>query len=111
MEGGIRVPFAAQWPGHIPKGLVYQNPVISLDIFATITALAKAPLEPGRPLDGVNLMPYLTGTNPGAPHDAIFLRMCDKGAYAGRLASLPREASLQDARIPRNPGLALRAGL
>lgn len=83
-EGGIRVPFAAQWPGKIPKGLVYQNPVISLDIFATIAALAKAKVDPARPLDGVNLLPYLTGENPGAPHDAIYLRMYDKGAYVVR---------------------------
>jgi arylsulfatase A-like enzyme len=83
-EGGIRVPFAAQWPGKIPKGLVYQNPVISLDIFASIAALAKAKVDPARPLDGVNLLPYLTGKNPGAPHDAIYLRMYDKGAYVVR---------------------------
>lgn len=30
--------------------LIDQNPVISLDIFATIAALAKAPLEPTRDL-------------------------------------------------------------
>ena len=83
-EGGIRVPFAAQWPGHISKGLVYEPPVISLDIFATIAALAHAPLDPARPLDGVNLMPFLTGKNSSAPHDAIYLRMFDKGAYAVR---------------------------
>ena len=83
-EGGIRVPFAAQWPGKIPKGLVYQKPVISLDIFATIAALAKAPVDPARPLDGVNLMPFLTGENSGAPHDALYFRMFDKGAYAVR---------------------------
>jgi arylsulfatase A-like enzyme len=83
-EGGIRVPFAAQWPGRIPKGLVYEPPVLSLDIFATITALAQAPVDPARPLDGVNLMPYLTGEKSGAPHDAIYLRMFDRGAYAVR---------------------------
>ena len=83
-EGGIRVPFAAQWLGQIPKGSVYENPVISLDIFATITALVQAPVDPVRPLDGVNLMPYLTGENPGSPHDTIYLRMFDRGAYAVR---------------------------
>lgn len=83
-EGGIRVPFAAQWPGHIPSALVYEQPVISLDIFATIAALAQAPVDPARPLDGVNLMPYLTGEKSGVPHDAIYLRMFDKGAYAVR---------------------------
>ncbi|HET7625137.1 MAG TPA: sulfatase-like hydrolase/transferase [Verrucomicrobiae bacterium] len=83
-EGGWRVPFAAQWPGHLPKGLVYKNPVISLDIFATIAALANAPLDPAHPLDGVNLIPYLTGEKSGAPHNALYLRMFDKGAFAVR---------------------------
>jgi arylsulfatase A-like enzyme len=83
-EGGIRVPFAMQWTSQIPRGLVYQKPVISLDIFATIAAVAKAPVHPDRPLDGVDLMPYLKGGNPGMPHEAIYLRMFDKGAYVVR---------------------------
>ena len=83
-EGGWRVPFAMQWPGHLPKGMAYDQPVLSLDIFATITALASAPINPERPLDGVNLVPYLTGLRAGAPHDAIFLRMPGRGAFAVR---------------------------
>ena len=83
-EGGWRVPFAVQWPGHLPPGKVYDQPVLSLDIFATITALAHAPTNAARPLDGVNLMPFLTGQIAGAPHDAIYLRMFDKGAFAVR---------------------------
>jgi arylsulfatase A-like enzyme len=76
------VPFAAQWPGHLSKGMVYDKPVISLDIFATIAALSAAPSNPSRPLDGVNLIPYLTGKNTGDPDDAIYLRMFDKGVFA-----------------------------
>lgn len=83
-EGGFRVPFAMQWPKSIPKGMVYRKPVMSLDIFATITAEAGVPENPGRPLDGVNLLPYLTGKNTGTPHEAIYLRMFDKGAYTVR---------------------------
>jgi arylsulfatase A-like enzyme len=83
-EGGIRVPFAAQWPGKIRAGTVFQHPVISMDIFATIAPLADAPLAPERPLDGVNLLPYLTGERTGAPHEMLFLRMYDRGAYAVR---------------------------
>ena len=83
-EGGWRVPFAVQWPGHLPPGKVYDQPVLSLDIFATITALAHALTNAARPLDGVNLMPFLTGQIAGAPHDAIYLRMFDKGAFAVR---------------------------
>ena len=83
-EGGIRVPFAAQWPGHLPEGVKYDQPVISLDIFATIAALAGAPANPERPLDGVDLLPYVTGTRSGPPHEAIYLRKFDQGTYAVR---------------------------
>lgn len=83
-EGGFRVPFAAQWPGTIPKGMIYEKPVISLDIFATIAALSGAKTDPARPLDGVNLMPFLTGENRAAPHETIFLRKFDQGAFAVR---------------------------
>jgi arylsulfatase A-like enzyme len=83
-EGGIRVPFSAQWPGHFPKGVKYDHPVLSLDIFATIAALAGAPIDPARPLDGVNLLPFVTGARSGPPHEAIYLRKFDQGAFAVR---------------------------
>jgi len=40
-EGGIRVPFLASCPGLIPAGLVYREPVSTLDIFPTAVNLAK----------------------------------------------------------------------
>ncbi|HEU5071227.1 MAG TPA: sulfatase-like hydrolase/transferase [Verrucomicrobiae bacterium] len=83
-EGGWHVPFALQWPGHLTAGKVYEQPVLSLDIFATMAALVNVPTDPVRPLDGVNLLPYLTGQKSGAPHDTIYLRMYDKGAFAVR---------------------------
>jgi arylsulfatase A-like enzyme len=83
-EGGWRVPFAAQWPGHLPRGQVYEAPVLSLDIFATAVALAQAPVDPTRPLDGANLMPFLTGKQSGVPHETIYLRMHDRRAFAVR---------------------------
>jgi arylsulfatase A-like enzyme len=83
-EGGIRVPFAAQWPGRLPQGLVYDKPVVSLDIFASMVALSGAPTDPDRPLDGVNLLPHLTGQDPGVPHEAVYLRKFDQGVFAVR---------------------------
>ncbi len=83
-EGGFRVPFALKWPGKLPAGTTYDQPISSTDIFATAAALAKASTDPARPLDGVNLMPYLTGTNSGIPHDAIYLRKFDQQRYAVR---------------------------
>jgi arylsulfatase A-like enzyme len=83
-EGGWRVPFAVQWKGTLPKGAVYEKPVSSLDIAATMVALTGAHPDPKHPLDGVNLIPYLTGKKEGAPHEAIYLRKFDQNKFAVR---------------------------
>ncbi|MCM2372645.1 sulfatase-like hydrolase/transferase [Aporhodopirellula aestuarii] len=83
-EGGHRVPFAAKWPARFPKGVVYDQPVISLDIFGTIAALSGAPTDPERPLDGVNLTPYVTGERSGRPHEATYMRKFDSGSFIVR---------------------------
>jgi arylsulfatase A-like enzyme len=72
-----------QWKGTV-KPSVYDNPVSSLDIFATITSLSKAPIKADRPLDGVNLIPYLTGKNKTMPHETIYLRKFDQKGYSVR---------------------------
>jgi arylsulfatase A-like enzyme len=82
-EGGYRVPFAMQWTGTV-KPRVYDNPVSSLDIFATIAALSKAPIKKDRPLDGVNIIPFITGKNKGMPHETIYLRKFDEKGYSVR---------------------------
>lgn len=83
-EGGIRVPFAMQWSGKIPAGIIYSNPVISLDIMATITELSGAKIDPERPLDGVNLIPFLLGEKEGKPHEYLFWRKWEQNAMAVR---------------------------
>ncbi|WP_310560562.1 sulfatase-like hydrolase/transferase [Flavobacterium sp.] len=82
-EGGYRVPFAMQWKGTV-KPSVYENPISSLDIFATIAALSKVPIKKDRPLDGVNMIPYITGKNKGLPHETIYLRKFDEKGYSVR---------------------------
>ncbi len=71
-EGGIRIPFMAQWKGRLRPGQVRKDPVISMDIFATAAAAAGATTV--RALDGVDLMPYLTGAKKAAPHETLFWR-------------------------------------
>ena len=82
-EGGFRVPFAMQWKGTV-KPSVYDNPISSLDIFATIAALSKTPIKADCPLDGVNMIPYITGKNKGLPHETIYLRKFDEKGYSVR---------------------------
>lgn len=73
-EGGLRVPFLAQWPGRIPADLEFRQPVISLDVFATAAALGEAEPPADRSIDGTDLMPYLTGNSHDVPHDILFWR-------------------------------------
>ena len=84
-EGGYRVPFALQWKGTLPPAKTYDHPVSSLDLAATIVALSGAKAAKGRPLDGVNLIPFLKGENDSPPHDAIYLRKFDQNRFAVRL--------------------------
>lgn len=61
MEGSLRVPFIARWPGRIEVGHVSNDIVHVTDIFATLAAAAGAPVPTDRPIDGVNQMPFLLG--------------------------------------------------
>ena len=89
-EGGVRVPFAMRWPDAIEPRTVYPHPISSLDIAGTIVAAAgpeaQSALLPDKPLDGVNLVPYLNGTEPGRPHEVLYWRWYDQGMYALRAA-------------------------
>ncbi len=77
-EGGIRVPCFASLPGTIPAGRVFEEPISALDWFPT--ALALAGIQETGPTDGVDLMPFLTGKNPGAPHDRLYWRVGHQSA-------------------------------
>ena len=77
-EGGIRVPFAMQWPNKIKPGTIYDKPIIALDIFATVASAAKAEKYIKNEIDGVNLMPYLSGKKSGSPHEYLYWKNPDK---------------------------------
>jgi arylsulfatase A-like enzyme len=69
-EGGLRVPFVMQWKGVLPAGRVVDAPVVSLDLLPTALAAAGVDVS----LDGVNLLPFLTGKTIAPPHNALFWR-------------------------------------
>jgi len=73
-EGGIRVPMLLQWRGRLPEGMVYEKPVIQLDVFPTALEAAGVPVKPADHLDGVSLLPYLLGAKSSDPHDALYWR-------------------------------------
>jgi arylsulfatase A-like enzyme len=77
-EGGIRVPYVVAWPGTLPAGKTYAKLVSTLDVAAT--AMAVAGQKPVPELDGVNLIPYLTGAKDGEPHAALYWRFWTQSA-------------------------------
>lgn len=77
-DGGVRVPFVAAWPGTIPAGSVLEHPVMNLDVAATANAVAGLPADSR--LDGVNLLPYMTGQNKTPPHDTLYWRWRSQAA-------------------------------
>ena len=79
-EGGPRVPFLAQWKGKIPAGTVYDHPVINLDVLPTALTAAGGTVDPAWKLDGVDLLPYVTGGNKALPHETLYWRFSPQWA-------------------------------
>ncbi len=78
-EGGIHVPYFMRWPGKIAPGTMYEKPVHHFDIFASAAAAAGSEIPTDRPMDGVNLLPFVdatatTSASDAAPHERLFWR-------------------------------------
>lgn len=63
-EGGIRVPALMRWPGVIPAGQVIDQVGITMDLSATMQALAGVKLPSGYTPEGINLLPIVSGKAP-----------------------------------------------
>ena len=71
LEGGIRVPGLAWWPGTIPAGTSTPAITAMCDILPTLASLAGAPLPAGRRLDGIDQSPILKGDPTTHPRDTF----------------------------------------
>jgi arylsulfatase A-like enzyme len=78
-EGGIRVPGAVRWPGHVPAGVVSRDVVHMTDLLPTLLAVAGATPDPAWHVDGVNLLPSWTGQSP-APERTLFWEWRSEGS-------------------------------
>ncbi|MFM7520785.1 MAG: sulfatase-like hydrolase/transferase [Planctomycetota bacterium] len=79
-EGGPRVPFLVKWTGKLPAGKVYDLPVMNLDVVPTVLAAAGKPVDAAARLDGVDILPYLSGRQTGRPHDSMYWRCGEQWA-------------------------------
>lgn len=72
-EGGARIPYIVYWPG-VVEPQVFDRGVSTLDAGATAVALAGSDPAEDPLLDGVNLIPFLTGKASGEPHRYLYQR-------------------------------------
>ncbi len=73
-EGGIHTPYFMRWPAKIPAGSRFNYPVGHVDLFATAVAAGQAATPKDRVIDGVDLLPFVTGKAQGRPHQTMFWR-------------------------------------
>src|SRR6266853_4914488 len=62
LEGGLRIPALVRWPGRIKAGSTTDQVGITMDWMPTFLAAAGTVPDPAFPLDGMNLLPVLTGS-------------------------------------------------
>jgi arylsulfatase A-like enzyme len=74
-EAGIRVPWLMQWKGRIPANQVITEPVIQLDVTPTVLKQAGVQVQPEWGLDGVDLMPLVTGKSHTLDRAALYWRV------------------------------------
>ncbi len=70
-DGGVRSPFIARWPGHVPAAQVCDEPVMETDLLPTIATLIGGKLSDHK-IDGKNILPLLEGKSDAkSPHEAL----------------------------------------
>nr|WP_253154800.1 sulfatase [Stieleria tagensis] len=73
LEGGVRVPFVARWPGTIPAGIESNEAITGMDLLPTLTKLAGGEVPDDRVIDGKDIGPLLAGMpDAKSPHEAIY---------------------------------------
>lgn len=81
-EGGVREPFLARWPKHIPANCVCKQPAMTIDLLPTIAHLTGAKLPP-LPIDGLDITPLLIDPEHAeTPHDGLYFYYNDNELQA-----------------------------
>jgi arylsulfatase A-like enzyme len=65
-DGGVRLPFIVRWPGKVAKGSTCTAVASALDFLPTVAELAGVKHPQPKDLEGMSLLPVLTGANQGA---------------------------------------------
>ena len=73
-EGGIRVPMILRWPGVLPARKVSNQVAITMDLTATILRVTGTQVPTSHKLDGIDLLPSLSGRGPTVARELFWRR-------------------------------------
>ena len=98
LEGGVRVPAQAWWPGMIEEGQLVGDIIHETDLFTTFASLAGATKGiPGdRVIDGIDQTALLLNGDTHSRRDYVFI-------YAGRTWEAPSKEITSDTGYPAIP--------
>ena len=100
-EGGIRVPFVARWPGHIPAGSEQHHAAYFPDVLPTLVELAGGP-APAQ-TDGLSFAPALLGKSGQKEHPVLYWEFPTQGGQQavrlGRYKGVRRGIASGNAKI------------
>ena len=99
-EGGLRVPTVLRYPGKVKPGTASTVPGYFADWFPTLCAAAG--LEPGKPLDGENLLPVFEGAAVPAERKPMVWAFAEYGGQA--VVRIGDYKILRKGLLTRKPG-------
>jgi arylsulfatase A-like enzyme len=101
-EGGLKVPFAAVWPGQIPRGSRRDRIALTMDLFPTLCEAAGISVD--HAIDGRSILPTLLGREqPVEDRDLFFHRREGNPRFQGLTISAVRRG---DWKLLRNSPFA-----
>ncbi|MDN3620022.1 MULTISPECIES: sulfatase-like hydrolase/transferase [Polaribacter] len=81
LEGGLRVPFLIKWPKKLKSNQVYNYPVSTFDLLPTFYAAGGGDVADLDAVDGVDLMPFISGADSARPHEDLFWKKETRAVY------------------------------
>ena len=73
-EGGHRVPFIASWPKVIGEKRTSNEPVLGLDVLATLADITKQKIPENQAMDSYSLLPILKDEDQASGHSFLMLQ-------------------------------------
>jgi arylsulfatase A-like enzyme len=103
-EGGVRSPLLMRWPDKIKSGKLIAQISGAIDLMPTLAELAQVPITGAKPLDGVSLVPLLSGEASSLPDRKIFSHWAGKVSVRTQHFRLDDQGKLYD--MLTDPGQA-----